>query len=599
MKRDAKLLISCLATILVIALVPVGESVAQEPESAAERAMTDATPEQVGQQAAEVLGRLESILTEFRGYKDRLTMASGEDSLVLRIQIADVEDRFMEALRDLARVVVSPDGDETSRELRDRAEIVFTGTTQAIWELIGELRTEIDVLRAQRTATAPADRSELEDRIILLAVRLDRIFKYGGEHLGNLEALGQDTAGPRGIFSDLLAARADELSGRLRLATLRSGELNTRLKETPGDADVTALLVANSKNLQANTASQAAMLDIMDSLELDTRVYRTQLVTTTQDLASGLLNAHVTVTLLSRGWNSFKTWLFEQGPTLLVKILLFLTILFVGRLLARLVRRAVDHSMHRANLRISQLLHRMIVNAAHNAVLGLALLIALSQLGFSLAPLLAGLGVVGFILGFAMQDSLSNLAAGMMILINRPYDVGDMVEISGVFGKVQHMSMVSTSVLTIDNQKLVVPNSKIWGDVIKNVTDQAIRRVDLVFGISYSDDIPHAEQVLEEILAGHELVLDDPEPVVRLHNLNDSSMDFVVRPWVKTDDYWNVHWDVTRAVKMRFDAEGISIPFPQQDVHLHTAQSGASTTDDTNYPEVVARDPDEIAGGEG
>ncbi len=599
MKRDAKLLISCLATILVIALVPVGESVAQEPESAAERAMTDATPEQVGQQAAEVLGRLESILTEFRGYKDRLTMASGEDSLVLRIQIADVEDRFMEALRDLARVVVSPDGDETSRELRDRAEIVFTGTTQAIWELIGELRTEIDVLRAQRTATAPADRSELEDRIILLAVRLDRIFKYGGEHLGNLEALGQDTAGPRGIFSDLLAARADELSGRLRLATLRSGELNTRLKETPGDADVTALLVANSKNLQANTASQAAMLDIMDSLELDTRVYRTQLVTTTQDLASGLLNAHVTVTLLSRGWNSFKTWLFEQGPTLLVKILLFLTILFVGRLLARLVRRAVDHSMHRANLRISQLLHRMIVNAAHNAVLGLALLIALSQLGFSLAPLLAGLGVVGFILGFAMQDSLSNLAAGMMILINRPYDVGDMVEISGVFGKVQHMSMVSTSVLTIDNQKLVVPNSKIWGDVIKNVTDQAIRRVDLVFGISYSDDIPHAEQVLEEILAGHELVLDDPEPVVRLHNLNDSSMDFVVRPWVKTDDYWNVHWDVTRAVKMRFDAEGISIPFPQQDVHLHTAQSGASTTDDTNYPEVVARDPDEIAGDEG
>jgi len=599
MKRYAKLLISCLATILLIALVPVGESVAQEPESAAELALTDAIPEEVGQQAAEVMTRLDDVLAEAKGYRDRLVAASAEDSLVLRLQLAGSRDRFMVALQELADVVVASEQDETHDELRDRAEIVFTEITPYIWELIDELRTEIDVLRAQRTATAPSERSELEDRIILLTGRLDRVYKYGGEHLGNLEALGQDTEGPRGTFSDLLAARADELSGRLRLATLRSGELNTRLKETPGDADVTALLVANSKNLQANTAGQAAMLDIMDSLELDTKSYRTQLVTTTQDLASGLLNAHVTVTLLSRGWNGFKTWLFEQGPTLLVKILLFLAIIFAGRLLARLARSAVDHSMRRASLSISQLLHRMIVNATHNAVFGLALLIALSQLGFSLAPLLAGLGVVGFILGFAMQDSLSNLAAGMMILINRPYDVGDMVEISGVFGKVQHMSMVSTSVLTIDNQKLVVPNSKIWGDVIKNVTDQAIRRVDLVFGISYSDDIPHAEQVLEEILAGHELVLDDPEPIVRLHNLNDSSVDFVVRPWVKTDDYWNVHWDVTRAVKMRFDAEGISIPFPQRDVHVHTVRPDAATTDDTKYPEVVARDPDEIAGDEG
>jgi small conductance mechanosensitive channel len=131
------------------------------------------------------------------------------------------------------------------------------------------------------------------------------------------------------------------------------------------------------------------------------------------------------------------------------------------------------------------------------------------------------------------------------------------------------MSMVSTSVLTIDNQKLVVPNSKIWGDVIKNVTDQRLRRVDMTFGISYTDDIPHAEQVLMEILDSCEKVLADPEPMVRLHTLNDSSVDFVVRPWVRTEDYWDVYWAVTRAVKMRFDEEGISIPFPQRDVHIY------------------------------
>jgi len=130
------------------------------------------------------------------------------------------------------------------------------------------------------------------------------------------------------------------------------------------------------------------------------------------------------------------------------------------------------------------------------------------------------------------------------------------------------MSLVSTSILTFDNQKLVVPNSKIWGDVIKNVTDQHVRRVDMVFGIGYADDIPHAERILKEIVEAHELVLDEPAPNIRLHKLGESSVDFIVRPWTKTDDYWEVYWDITREVKMRFDAEGISIPFPQRDVHV-------------------------------
>jgi small conductance mechanosensitive channel len=131
------------------------------------------------------------------------------------------------------------------------------------------------------------------------------------------------------------------------------------------------------------------------------------------------------------------------------------------------------------------------------------------------------------------------------------------------------MNLVSTTILTLDNQTLVIPNKKIWGDVIKNVTAQDMRRIDMVFGISYSDDIPKAEGVLSDILVQHEKILADPEPVVRVHNLGDSSVDFAVRPWVAIDDYLDVYWDVTRAVKMRFDEEGISIPFPQRDVHIY------------------------------
>jgi small conductance mechanosensitive channel len=160
-----------------------------------------------------------------------------------------------------------------------------------------------------------------------------------------------------------------------------------------------------------------------------------------------------------------------------------------------------------------------------------------------------------------------------MILIYRPYDVGDFVDIGGTFGTVDAMTIVSTTLMTLDNQKVVVPNNMIWGDKITNVTGTDQRRVDMVFGIGYSDNIAKAQRILEDILLKHQAILKDPEPVVKVHELADSSVNFVVRPWVKTENYWNVYWDVTRTVKERFDAEGVSIPFPQRDVHLHQADA--------------------------
>jgi small conductance mechanosensitive channel len=177
--------------------------------------------------------------------------------------------------------------------------------------------------------------------------------------------------------------------------------------------------------------------------------------------------------------------------------------------------------------------------------------------------------VVGFVIGFALQDTLSNFAAGLLILVYRPFDVDDLIEAGGVTGLVSNMSLVNTTILTFDNQTIVVPNNKIWGDVIKNVTAQDLRRVDMVFGISYSDDIPGTEKLLAEIVASQKAVLNEPETMIRLHELADSSVNFIVRPWVKKEDYWETYWAITRAVKLRFDEDGISIPFPQRDVHLH------------------------------
>ena len=556
---------------LLLVLIPLISTVqGQEPDpETAVQAIATATEEDVGQRGAEILGRLDTVLNEGRRYGEMLATASAEDSLVIRLQLVRTQDRFMDVLSELAEVLSAEQEDPANPELLARGEAVYATVTPRIWALIEGLRTEIDGIRAGRQGAAPGDRSALEDNLVLLTGRLNRLYSIGWTHIKNMESFGLESAVARDSLFVLLAVRSDKLSGRLDLASLRISELNGRLKDSPGDADLTALKLAVGKSLENNIKSQNVILGIMDEMNLPTARYRAQLVTLTQDLAAGLLDAKVAARLTRQAWDRLRTWTVEIGPSYLVKALLFLIIIFAGRFLARLISRAVEKSLQRTKLNMSYLLKRMIVTFSKNAIIVLALVLGLAQLGLSLGPLLAGFGVVGFILGFAMQDSLSNLAAGMMILINRPYDVGDMVEISGVFGKVDQMSMVSTSILTIDNQKLVVPNSRIWGDVIKNVTDQRVRRVDMTFGISYTDDIPHAEQVLNDILKDHDRILDDPEPMVRLHTLNESSVDFVVRPWVKTDDYWDIYWDVTRAVKMRFDEESISIPFPQRDVHIY------------------------------
>jgi len=259
----------------------------------------------------------------------------------------------------------------------------------------------------------------------------------------------------------------------------------------------------------------------------------------------------------------------KNAPDLIFKLLIFALILFLFRALSRLVKRLTGSTLDRSSTNMSTLLKDILVSTSGALVMLIGILVALAQVGVSLGPALAGLGVAGFILGFALQDTLGNFAAGGMILIYRPYDVDDFVEVTGVAGLVKKMNLVSTTIITFDNQTLVIPNSKIWGDVIKNVTAQKTRRVDLEFGISYGDDIEKAERVLREIVASHAKVLADPEPNIRLHKLGDSSVNFIVRPWTNTENYWDVYWDITREVKLRFDREGISIPFPQRDLHIH------------------------------
>lgn len=216
----------------------------------------------------------------------------------------------------------------------------------------------------------------------------------------------------------------------------------------------------------------------------------------------------------------------------------------------------------------SKLLQAFLVTITYWLVLSFGLMVVLAAIGIDITPLFALVGGASFILAFAMQDTLSNLANGLLIMTTRPFDEGDYVVVGGTGGSVKSVNVVATTIITPDNQVIVMPNKQVWGSAITNVTASDVRRVDLIFGISYDDDIRRALNVLREAVDAHELTLDDPEPMFAVGELADSSVNLLCRPWVRTENYWTVYWDLMGDVKVRFDQAGISIPFPQQDVHV-------------------------------
>jgi small conductance mechanosensitive channel len=360
-----------------------------------------------------------------------------------------------------------------------------------------------------------------------------------------------------------------EANGWLQVLKQHVGKVsNLQVKALTAEGDAkTKLLEAVTKLKEQQTALKDRFKVVIEELKS-----KGGKVEDYESYIAAISGVEVDVSDAGATWTVVTGWLTsaEGGIRLAKRVSLFLIVILVSWFLATVLGKAMKKAVVKIHS-ASELLKDFIVNITRKTVLLIGFVVALSMLGLNIGPLLAAIGAAGFIVGFALQGTLSNFAAGIMILVYRPYDVGDLVDIGGTFGKVEAMTIVSTTLRKVDNQKVIVPNNMIWGDIITNVTGTSKRRVDMVFGIGYGDDITKAQKILEEILENHEAILKDPPPVVRVHELGDSSVNFVVRPWVETQNYWDVYWDVTRNVKERFDAEGVSIPFPQRDVHLHNA----------------------------
>ncbi len=249
-----------------------------------------------------------------------------------------------------------------------------------------------------------------------------------------------------------------------------------------------------------------------------------------------------------------------------LKIIAAIVIFIIGKWLSGVLSRAVGKAMERA--KADQVLVKFVVNLAYAALLAFVVLAALAQLGIQTTSFIAIIGAAGLAIGLALQGSLSNFAAGVMLIIFRPFKVGDYIEAGGTAGSVEEIMIFSTKLKSPDNKQLYVPNGAIIAGTIVNYSAKSQRRVDLVFGCGYGDDIKKAKALLEAIVKENALVLDDPAPTIGVLELGDSSVNFVVRPWVATPDYWDARFQITEEVKERFDEAGISIPFPQRDVHL-------------------------------
>jgi len=529
------------------------------------------TADDDSQEIQALVSTLEADIVELRFLIDRINVAEKADREVLYYR---QDERIFRLLVDfdtlINRVAELPEESPQRTALTQQLTKFGTDTGSALFDRIEDIKQRIvkhnTLLATLGGATQVAAQAYIHS---MESVRVN-YYEAMANHIKSREALDLPSEKIRVQLQPKLYLYAETLAGRIEFTNKARHHVQDRLSQDKNNADFASALKELDARHNINIQRMEAVILIFDHLELDSSEYKTIMLQQSSNISVSFFSSNAIFTVFKDSWAALKDAIKTNAPDLVFRLLLFIAVLLVFRTLSRITKRIVRVATGRSKLEMSELLKNILVSTSGGTVMALGILMALSQVGISLAPMLAGLGVAGFIVGFALQDSLGNFAAGAMILIYRPFDVNDFVEVTGASGLVKKMNLVSTTIVTFDNQTLVVPNSKIWGDVIKNVTAQTERRVDLEFGIGYDDDIELTERVLHDIVSSHEKVLTDPEPMIHLHTLGDSSVNFVVRPWVKTDDYWDVYWDLMREVKLRFDREGISIPFPQRDVHLYT-----------------------------
>ncbi len=537
-------------TLFILSMNAFPLSAAEKPESP-EVSPTEAKIDNLNIDIADLKQGLDLTIGDER---DALQLQLFQKNQDLRVQLATAIENKSVSHDKLTHLV------KTQEQYTQQATDYLASKTKSVVELLNEAEEE--------------DKLSIINDYREIQHYTGVIFEARRQNFEWFEQLDVNSTQAEAEFKEQVDKRIRMLSASMQYLSQQSENIGSQVSSSPesekASQQLSQLIV--EQRLDIATESLRSLMPIADKVGIETAEYKRQIFGVTGSITGDLFDSKVVWTILTHWSNSLVDWFAGNAPQHLFKLLIFVLILAFTRTLAKFTRKIIRKTVASKNLRLSHLMQHFVASMSGKFVWVIGIMVALSQIGLNLAPVLTGFGIAGVIIGFALQDTLANFASGMMLLIYRPFDVGDFVHAGGVDGKVSHMSLVNTTIRTFDNQIIIVPNSKIWGDVIKNVTHERIRRVDMVFGIGYADDLLKAESVLTDIVTSHPAVLRTPEPTIKVHTLNTSSVDFIVRPWVKTDDYWDVYWDVTKEVKLRFDRENISIPFPQQDVHLHMVE---------------------------
>lgn len=524
------------------------------------------------QQNEDVLSKSEitQITNTMKDLADKAKTLKGERLSIVQLEIYNMNERLRQELSNAM--------DRTDHDTKFLTEQIQLQTKYYDFYL-KYVEKKLDSLQDDIEQSSKEDR--LLKQIPLNEMRVAQAVLYSEQYqnyawLQKLDVNIDDAIKP---FAHRLEELAHYTSAALNYSLKHKKLLQSQLKGLPtGQTDQINLEVSYlQRDIDTYSKALSLLVETGDSLNVNTVELRYELFVATGDITHDLLSWAVLKSTVISWASQFSSWFISNSPNMIFNVFMFILIMVIARILAQFAQKVLKKAVRAPHLKLSNLMQQFIVSISVKMIFCVALLIALAQVGLDLTPVIAGLGVASIIIGFALQDTLSNFASGMMLLIYRPFDEGDWINAAGVEGTVSNVSLVNTTIRTFDNEVLLVPNSKIWMEVIINRTYEKVRRVDMVFGIGYKDSIPKAEKIFEEILAADERVLKTPAPIIKVNTLNESSVDFVVRPWVRTEDYVDVMRDCTREVKMRFDEAGINIPFPQRDVHLHISNPEALT----------------------
>jgi small conductance mechanosensitive channel len=520
-------------------------------------------------EARDLLAQLELLADSARWFENQTAEASGDSLTLLLIKGRQRVDLIQDGQAELLERI----GELRSADIQsDAIAQAFGSTLVAHYDLLERVvatqQQRASELRDQRSSTPPNELRDLETSIEQAMGKVDTLLLYEERTLGRVDSLGIDVTEQWNSFDHFLRESAESQIGRLQIAVAARQGLGRQIQDSEqagaDESEISAsrMLLAIAEGRVAGTASSLeATLDLLDRRGLRTIEYRQEIIRATGEVTGDVLDPRVTVGLLRGAVGDLWRWTRETVPTAFVRLVILLFFVVAFRLLFRLAWWGfLLFRFERVSHLMSDLTGRLLRPTA--TVLGL--LSGLSFLGVHTTTLLAGLGVAGVVAGFALQDLLSNVAAGVSILLDRPYDTDDVIRTAGAYGNVKTMGLINTTIVTFDHRRVLVPNRTIWGQALENLSAEPTRRVDATVSVGFDEDLDRVIGVLRDLLAETEKVLETPEPSVFVAELADSWIVLSVWAWVSSEDWWPFTTELPRLIRLRLADEGIQIPYPRQ-----------------------------------